>query len=135
MSKGSDALTGLILAFVGIGILLLWRSGALKRALGISAPADQGAPSIIQQITRMSAPDPASKLPSPPLAPVSLSPQGPGSIVATAGQVDNGYSSFYIGSPAWAQFVASERNLGAAPTGQSVALLGGGAGGALLSAV
>lgn len=134
MSKGSDAITGLMLALVGIGILILWRSGALKRALGISAPADRNAPSIVQQITRMGAPDPATKLPTPPLVPIVVSPQGPGHTVSSAGQPDNGYSSTWIGSPAWVAWREGERNLAQAPG--SVAVLSSGGGGfSLLSPV
>lgn len=100
MNAKGDAITGILLAFVGIAILIAWRTGTLKRVLGLSTPASAGsAPSITQLITRIGASDPATSLPTASLVPLTISPQGPGSAVATAGTVDNGYSSTVYPAP------------------------------------
>ena len=132
MNRGRDSITGLLLALVGIGIIVLWKSGALKNALGISAPAERGAPSVTQQITRIGAPDVATKLPTLSLAPLAISPQGPGSTVASAGLTDNGFSSTWIGSASYAAFRAGERLASMTPV---AIITGGGGGGVALSAV
>jgi len=125
-------MTGILLAFIGIGIIVLWRSGALGRALRIAPPARMGAPSVIATITHTAFPTVADKLPTASFAALAQSPQGPGSVVSTAGNFDNGFSSTYIGSPSWVAWRDSERSLLIRPTGAAV-LVGGGGGGAELS--
>jgi hypothetical protein len=128
-------MTGILLALVGIGILVLWRSGALKNALGISAPASRNAPSVIQQITRTGAPTVATSLPTASLVPIGLSPQAPGNAVAVAGQPDNGYGSTYIGSPSWVAWVREEQSLGKSAAQAVAVVRGGGSGSIALSPV
>ncbi len=133
MNRGGDAMVGILLAFVGIAVLVAWKTGALAALLRVGPPTPRSSPSVLQAITRTAAPDVASKLPTASLVPLALSPQGPGGNGAT-GNVDNGYSSTWVGSASYAAFRAEERTptLVAAPP---VAIIGGGGSGAMISPV
>jgi hypothetical protein len=91
VGKGNDAVIGILLALVGIGILVAWRSGALKGLIGgadystaSSQPSERAARSGILDI--------ADRIRSTPPATTTVAPR-PGR--AATGLPDNGYSSTY----------------------------------------
>lgn len=101
MSGRSDAVTGLLLAAVGIGILVLWRSGALAQLVGVARPYAGRDASVTGDITHTGAPDSATTIPSVGVGvPVVLSPQAPGG-PGTTGSVDTGIYSTWISAPTW----------------------------------
>lgn len=87
MAKGgSDALTGLLLAFVGIGILIAWRTGALSALLGGDL---YGGGSVAQAGTGLRAAADALGNRPPTIATLPPRPGG----MAAAGTVEDSYSS------------------------------------------
>ncbi len=114
MNRGGDATMGILLAFVGLAILVAWKTGALAALLRVGPPSARSSSSVTQAITRTAAPDVASKLPMASIVPLTVSPQGPGGNGST-GNIDNGYSSTWIGSASYAAFRAEERTGGTTP--------------------
>lgn len=112
MNRGQDAMTGILLALIGIAILVAWRSGMLTRILGLAAPASSSRFDPTQAITRIGAASSASLLPTASITPIALSPQAQGE---AAGTVDNGFSSTWVSSPSWVAFRESERAVQLAP--------------------
>lgn len=85
--KQNDAVTGLMLAFLGIGILIAWRTGAIKALLGGDLYAR---PSEASQGTGIRAVADTLRSAGPSIS--TRSPQG-GSVVASAGVPEDAYSS------------------------------------------
>lgn len=90
MRQRSDAVTGLILAFVGIALLMAWRSGALDVLMrgDLFAGARSSVPRAATGLR-----DAADTLGNSAPAISTRSPQGPGSVVAASGTPEDGLSS------------------------------------------
>jgi hypothetical protein len=86
--KANDTTIGLMLALVGVGILVAWRSGALKGLLG-GADYSSARPTS-ERAARSGIMDVADRMRALPPA---VSTNAPGGGDAAAGLPDDGYSS------------------------------------------
>ncbi len=93
-TRSSDVMVGMLLALVGVGILVAWRSGVLRGLFAV--PADystsSSAPSVMRDLSGIM--NVADRLPSIPPS-VSTTPGGSQASGASAGLPDNGYSSLH----------------------------------------
>lgn len=90
MKQRSDAITGLILAFVGIALLMAWRTGALAALTKGNLYAGAGG-SVANAATGLRHAADALGNTGPTIS--TRSPQGPGSAVAANGTPEDGVTS------------------------------------------
>jgi hypothetical protein len=91
VARGNDAVIGILLALVGIGILVAWRNGALKGLVG-GADYSSASHELSERAARSGILDIADRIRAIPPA---TNTNGPGSGDAAAGLPDDGHSSTY----------------------------------------